>query len=147
MSNDVKNGYALSLLISGKNLELDYNEESEKNKDLISEERWNYAFWDQVNSKKIFNEKEIFIDWLDYIDYKKDKFYSIKELIYHPVFKKILINVLNDIRNEGIIKDKFGKEVLIIIHDLEYYDDINALTKKVNEKELLTNFFIWYKNF
>lgn len=145
---NVKNGYAISVLIHGiSTISLDYNEENEDNADIHSEKRWNYALWEQHNYKvlKTNKEMELLQNWLNVIDIQFNEDYSINNLIDNDHFTDIIIKIMNEVRNEGLIKKVFGKEVPIIIHNLEYCDHVINLTKRVNDKKLLTDFIQWYQ--
>ncbi|MCL2521305.1 MAG: hypothetical protein FWE36_00420 [Erysipelotrichales bacterium] len=144
----IKNGYAVSVLLKGvNNIELSYNEETDKNQDLASEERWNIAFWQQDVIGFVLDtaeEKDFFLNWMEYVDYKKDKIYSITDLIENRLFHKVLFKVLDQIHEDDLIKKVFGKEVPIIIHNLDYCDYSIQLTRKANKnKELIKDFEDW----
>ena len=146
----VKNGYVVSILLKGvNNIELSYNEETDKNQGMDSEERWNIAFWQQDIVGFVLDtteEKEFFLNWMEYVDYKKDKIYSITDLIENILFHKVLLKVLNQIHKDDLIKKVFGKAVSIIIHNLDYCDCSVQLTRKANKnKELIKDFEDWIK--
>jgi len=127
-----------------------YNTENDCNgADELSEERWNYAFWRQDETPVIEANKEnegikILFDWyeengIDNIGYEDcDNCYDT-EMIYigkGPVGYYELLSeitaVANKLQNSGFIKNKFGRPIPIIIHDLEYPWYIIEATKKAN---------------
>ena len=57
-----------------------------------------------------------------------------------PTFVKEIIEVVRDIHNEGIIKNKFGRELPILIHELEYYDEIANQNLEANGQYLPEGF-------
>jgi len=144
----VENGYAISLIIcESSSVSLDYNEENENNVDIHSEKRWNYAFWNQHDYEvtKSYEEKELLQNWLIYLDNKNGEDYSICNLIDNPHFTDMVVKIMNEIRKEGLISKTFGKEVPIIIHDLDYHDHMVKLTKLVNDQYLIDDFIKWYE--
>lgn len=100
----------------------------------FSEERWNYAFWRQ-NETPVLNEKEdmtILFDWykengidnIGYEDYTqcydRDMRYVGKGPVgYYELLSEITA-VAKKLQDSGFVKNKFGKSLPIIIHDLEY---------------------------
>ena len=105
------------------------------------EARWNYAFWLQ-NSKFVFGENDtawIVEQWMklhNFLDLSDDE---IDEVVT-PTFVKEIIEVVRDIHDKGIIKDKFGRELPILIHELEYYDGIAEQNQEANGQYLPEEF-------
>lgn len=144
---EIENGYAISILINGDaDIILEYNED--KAQPLNSKKRWNYIYWNLGNYNVLTNleEREMFRQVLIEIDNQKRKDYSLNDLIDNPIVINILIKIINEIRYEEVILNKFKKEVPILIHDLELSNISIALTKQVNEKKLIADFIKWYKN-
>lgn len=106
-----------------------------------SEARWNFAFWLQ-NSEFVFGENDTALvveQWMkvhNFIDLSDDE---IDEAVT-PAFLKEIIKVVRDIHDEGIIKDKFGRELPILIHELEYYDEIAEQNQEANGQYLPEEF-------
>lgn len=155
-NNDI---YAFSLYMYANNDEplqqivvFGYNTE-EQVKDSINsasspiEARWNYAFWLQ-NSEFVFGEdtdtaKDI-QEWLkehNLINLPEDD----EEWIIEEAFAKEMVTIVKDMHKKGIIKNKFGKELPILVHKLEYYDEIAKLNKEANGEYLPKEFLKFCK--
>ncbi|MBQ8837014.1 MAG: hypothetical protein IJ002_05870 [Clostridia bacterium] len=117
------------------------------------EARWNYAFWIQ-NQELVFGigeTKECFKKWLvdkGYGYYSYDELYScdnsdklceIGEKAFAD-FIKILITVVQEFHSCGYIRKKFGHEIPILIHELEYYEKIATQNIEANTQELVADF-------
>lgn len=111
------------------------------------EAKWNYACWLQ-NKELEFgtgDSKEIVKKWMNdhgfpYIsteeiyqhdDFCEDEFYYITQ-----AFVNVLIEIVQELHKSGFIKEQFGKEIPILIHELEYYDEIAEQNLKANPPEL-----------
>lgn len=121
-----------------------YNTESYlKDASPYSEKRWNFAFWPM-------NNEEI-IDVGNGPDTANDNFHILLQWYFENNIKnpgkegrydecpigcmmltKVITSVALQLQNEGFIKEKFHKDIPIIIHDLSYsYYTVNA-TRKAN---------------
>ena len=155
--------YAISLFVYDENdnpckptVTLGYNTETQVRKEISNtsdelEARWNYAFWLQ-NELLCFGigetAKEIKI-WLknNQLPYYEDddnawndnETYDKVECITKQ-FVNELIEVVKEIHKSGFLTEKFGKELPIIIHELEYYDEIAEQNIEANGKVLLADF-------
>ena len=115
------------------------------------EAKWNYAFWLQneffqygtkdtaqsVRDWLVLNELPFFEDddkaWDDESNYLKASRITTR-------FVSELIEIVKEIHESGLLTQKFGKEIPIIIHELEYYHEITRQNIKANGKELLGDF-------
>lgn len=129
---------------------ISYNTEADCNDaGPFDEERWNYAFWNQNttyiidpdNPNKFIdmlfdwyeeqgitnigeeNEDEMYDEDMNYIGKGPAGYYELLEMA---------ANVARKLHAEGVIKEQFGKDIPIIVHELEYYDLICEVTKKAN---------------
>ena len=127
-----------------------YNTEDDCNgADELSEERWNYAFWRQNENPIISpydgNEgAKVLFDWykengIDNIGYEDMNALYDSEMRYigkGPVgYCELLTEVTavaKRLQESGFIKDKFGKPIPVIIHDLEYSWYVIDATKQAN---------------
>lgn len=155
--------YAISFYVSDMEdnpckptVSLSYNREEEVQKNLKytdePEARWNYAFWPQNIETDFGYDKvsgKLIKDWIKENQYPYKSNYNpfdtnseqIKELqVITSSFVEILIEIVEEIHNSGILKEKFGKEIPIIIHELEYYDTIAQQNIKANGPELVKDF-------
>ena len=115
-----------------------YNTESDcDNADALSEKRWNYAFWRHdaipiIDTDTQTEGIKILFDWyrengienIGYEDYtrcydEKMRYIGKGPVGYYELLQEITA-VAKKIQDSGLLKDKFGKRIPIIIHDLEY---------------------------
>lgn len=156
-----KDIYAISLFVYDKDdnpcrptVTLGYNTESQVQAEYSGDEqeaRWNYAFWIQ-NEFFCFGENETekdVIDWLvsndlpNYDDddeaWDDDATYDMVEIVSKK-FIEILIDVVKEVHQAGVLTKQFGKEIPIIIHELEYYPEIAEQNIMANGEEGLSDF-------
>lgn len=115
--------------------------------DELSEERWNYAYWRQNEIPIIDTENEgmkTLFKWyeengIDNIGYENcnDCYDNEMRYIgkgptgYYELLSEIT-EVARKLQENGFIKNKFGRSIPIIIHDLEYPWYIIEANKKAN---------------
>lgn len=169
---DDKNIYAISFLLvydcsanyKGVNnfpeLSIGYNtEEHCGSVDLLSEERWNYAFWSQNNTIILDSENTEMSDCL--LEWYKEKKISnvgieLEEDMYDDDMNYVgngpggyieLLNLISDIarkiQSNGYIKKRFGT-IPIIVHDLEYSWYVYDATKNANPNDEAKTFLDYY---
>lgn len=124
----------------------------------LSEERWNYAFWRQNETPiiEVNNENEgmkILFDWYEengidnigYEDYATSYDDEMRYIGKGPVGYFELLSeitaVAKKLQDSDFVKNKFGKPIPIIIHDLEYPWYIIEANKKVNSNGEADMFF------
>lgn len=158
--------YVVSLFVYDNNdnpckptVTLGYNTESQVQSTIEfasdeEEARWNYAFWLQ-NDFFVFGEDETAETVKNWIitsgfPYFEDDDISLdneeaieKTSEITSAFVSILIDIVRDIHELGILTQKFGKELPIIIHELEYYDKIAEQNIKANGEQLVKDFAEW----
>ena len=159
--------YAISLFVYNDNdnpskptVTLRYNTEANVKSEIDDgeeeqEARWNYALWPQ-NEELVFGVDEtenIVKQWV--IDsgftYYTDK--EIKKLFKSEIdlddepytyvttaFIAILIEIVRELHSSGFIKEQFGNDIPILIHELEYYDEIADQNIEANGSELVEEF-------
>lgn len=100
------------------------------------EARWNYAFWLQ-NEELCWGRDDTEEDVKEWISEQnlRDREDEITE-----TFVEMLVDLVRDIHASGLLKSKFGKEIPMLIHELEYYDKIADQNIRANGKELVENF-------
>ena len=104
------------------------------------EERWNYAFWRQDEWHLIDPEEEslgmqLLFDW-----YREQKITNIgyegpetpDGPVGFPEFVELLGKIARRIQDEGFLRNKFGRPIPIIVHDLEYTDCTIKATEYAN---------------
>lgn len=144
-----KDIYAISLYIQDEEddpcrptVTLGYNTEEQVTKALSDasdeqEARWNYAFWIQ-NEELCWGrggtEKDV-REWIAEKGFEQEDEYEITE-----AFVELLVDIVSDLHQSGLLKNKFGKEIPVLIHELEYYDAIAEQNIWANGKELVSGF-------
>lgn len=157
--------YAVSLFVQDfcdnpcePTVTLGYNTEQQYKKTIAiasceEEARWNYAFWLQ-NHELVFGQNEtrgvvekwIASNGLPYfpcVDYDFDIPDDTDDKLLSQItnnFVDTLIDVVKNLHESGFIKDKFSKEIPIIIHELEYYNKIAEQNIKANTLPIVNDF-------
>lgn len=120
---------------------LSYNAESDcPGAGKRSEERWNYAYWRQDTTPIISPweptpETKLLFDW-----YREQGIEDVgredDDCPHGPVgYYELLMlaaKVARRLQEEGFLKEKFGRPIPILVHGLEYYDDIFEATRLAN---------------
>ncbi len=156
--------YAVSLFVYDMNdnpcepvVTLGYNtvEQFQKeipNADGEQEAKWNYAFWLQ-NEELSFGVGEtqtVVKQWIENAEYSYFTYEEMfgagespEESLYEGIteaFLGVLIEVVKELHGSGFIKEQFGKEVPVLIHGLEYYEEIAKQNLKANPAETVEEF-------
>ena len=134
---------------------LGYNTEQEVSKNLKysddPEIRWNYAFWLQNDEGSFGVDKassKLVKEWIkENCDNHKNHSHKDSNTKLGAdlswiteSFVQILIEVVKEIQNSGILKDKFQRDIPILIHELEYYDKIAEQNIEANGAEIVKDF-------
>ncbi len=155
--------YAISLFVYDENdnpckptVTLGYNTETQVKEETPNasdeqEARWNYAFWiqNQFFCFGIGETAKYVRNWLEnnQLPYYEDddaawnnaKTYVDVEVV-NKAFIHELICIVKEIHQAGLLTQKFGKEIPIIIHELEYYDEIAKHNIEANGEKLVADF-------
>lgn len=128
----------------GYNTEIDCKEASR-----LSEERWNFAFWRQDMTQIITpaegeESTEILFKWYEQNgianvgfedhsnDYDGNGDYIGKGPVGYYELLGVVSNVARELQQHGVVKQAFGKEIPIIVHDLEYPWYVEEATENAN---------------
>lgn len=117
--------------------------------------RWNYAWWLQEDTFPEYGSDpesgELIRQWVksygvEYFEEWSDppvggRNWEQYEII-EKVFLEILVRVVQALHKNGVLQAHFGKEIPIIIHELDYYDMILDINLLANGKELIEKGFI-----
>ena len=124
-------------------------EVEKKNASSLMEAKWNYAFWLQneigtiggndKNLRLYFKEANLFYTQQEN---KLDEQDNQMQL----VFMDIIISVIQELHKRGVVKEQLGKELPIIVHELEYYDLPIEWTTRSNPKSLIDEFLKSYND-
>lgn len=139
---------------------LGYNTESQVSEALKTgfadeeEARWNYAFWLQ-NSSFVFgtdDTADTVKSWAVSNGFDPDGDGNMNEDEYGVpeitrAFVNELVGIVREIHEERVLTIKFGKELPILIHELEYYDEIAEQNIRANGEDLVREFAEWCGGF
>ncbi len=117
--------------------------------------KWNFAFWLQNVTVEISSNDIDFQNWVmalpDYIDLeRKDKNVGRKLLSIeqtNEAFIVEMIKIVKELFENNVISKAFGKNIPIIIHELEYDKKSVKWTKQANPKGLTDEFLDVLSNF
>ena len=162
-----KDIYAVSLYVSDEDgnpckptVTLGYNTErqyeSEASDDgLASDEeeaRWNYACWLQ-NELFVFGTGEtaeavkqwVIENGFEYSENSDDSEFSDENGSSEitKAFVAVLVDIVKDIHEKGVLTEKFVEELPILIHELEYYDENAEQNIEANGEDLAGDFADW----
>ena len=114
-------------------------EVAKRNASSLMEAKWNYAFWLQNEVGTIGgNDKNLRLYFKE-----ANLFYTQQE--YSRAEKNGEENKL-ELHKRGVIKEQLGKEVPVIVHELEYYDLPIMWTTRSNPKSLIDEFLKSYND-
>lgn len=123
-----------------------------------AEARWNYAFWPQNEEYSFgYDETAETIEaWRKENGYESDEsapeggddydengYYTGKPPLVTEKFIEVLIETARRLHESGVIRKKFGKDIPILIHELEYYGAIAEQTRKANPDGAADEFIEW----
>ena len=128
-----------------------YNTESYLNEQLEyasdeEEARWNYAFWLQ-NDDLVFgvdDTADIVRDWIIESGFAYCQACETTPAEYESeitkAFVEMLVDIVKELHESGFIKETFGHEIPVLIHELEYYYEIGEQNIRANGTELAGDF-------
>lgn len=148
-------------------ISISYNTYSqvEAEKDNASSEqeaKWNFAFWLQDEITMLGGEDKLLRQYLKEEGYfytlndqkKAEKLeeegdntayneLSQKDDKIQSSFMEMIISIVKEIQKSNLIEEKLGKELPIIIHELEYYDLPIEWTRNANPAHLIEEFLAY----
>ena len=116
------------------------------------EAKWNFAFWLQNEELVIggqnYDPVSCWVKGLSYYytEEQEEKDFDKTYLLGEEIQKKfinIIIEHAKKLHESGVIIDKFGRQVPIIIHELEYHEIPVNWTKQANPEGLTIEFEDW----
>ncbi len=118
-----------------------------------AEAKWNFAFWLQNEELIIgdnwgenLEDREMIFEWIKennlYYWYEDEDFDKLVDKIIHE-FVELCVEVVKQLHYEGVIQEKFGRAIPILIHELEYYPLIAEQNERANPKEVVKEFVDW----
>lgn len=151
--------YRYPTLILGYNTLTNFQaEKGEATDDL--EYKWNFAYWLVDDMGKIGGEDDkLLSNWFEQTPYfnsqeqedlseESDEVFA--EIVekgeqFQAEFIQIVIEIAQQLFTEKVLEQKFGKNIPIIIHDLEYYAEPINWTSSANPPELIKEFLTFAK--
>lgn len=116
------------------------------------EAKWNYAFWLQ-NEELSFGagETQVYVkQWIEDMGYSYFTYQEMFEAEEEPeesqyegiteAFIQMLVEVVKELHESNFIKEQFGRELPVLIHELEYYEEIAMQNLKANPLEVVEEF-------
>lgn len=124
-----------------------------ENASSVMEAKWNYAFWLQnemgtlggndKHLRQYFKETGLFYTQQEYARAEKNgEEHKLDEQDdrMQALFMEVVIAVVRELHQRGVVKEALGKEVPILIHELEYYDLPVGWTIQGNPRPLIEEF-------
>ena len=57
------------------------------------------------------------------------------------------VTVAQQLHGDGVVAETFGRAIPIVVHELEYYDEIVQQTREANPPGLVEDFARWVDSF
>ncbi len=127
-----------------------------------SEARWNYAYWLQNEIESVGGKNdEVLNSWFLQTPYfysdEDDERASNDESLFNIIMEKgskfndefidVVINLTKRLFSEKVILRKFGKEIPILVHELEIYDKPISWTLRSNPEGIVDEYLEWTNSF
>jgi len=118
------------------------------------EAKWNFAFWLQTPNlrllvppdsadgtlwRQLLGQRDLVYTDLESFDV------DLFEAGVRALLQETAIQVAQAMHKEGVLRGVFGKDLPVIIHDLEYDDSVADLTEKANPIGLAAEFCNWVR--
>lgn len=130
------------------------------------EAKWNYAYWLQDEAELLgvdaYRNNQELQAWLENAPfaYTEEQYEAMfdnddenegediddKSNEFYQAFVKTQIAVVQRLFAEGVIARTFGKNIPVLVHELEYYDVPLAWTERANPKGLADEFLSYWRN-
>lgn len=124
------------------------------------EARWNFAFWLQ-NRLSVVGDRALDPDvailrerWLrdlgtwyaDRVSDEEGERTLALDQITTDNFVRLAVAVARSLHDRGVVVAVFGRPVPIVVHELEYYDQIATQTTQANPPGLAAEFVAWVRS-
>ncbi|MTG96558.1 MULTISPECIES: hypothetical protein [Myroides] len=128
------------------------------------EAKWNFAFWLQDEIETLGGEDNVLQQFIKdsgwyYTDDEQEEAEDLEEegddTAYRAIcakdeqvqkaFMEVIISIVQELHQSNLLKEKLGKDIPVIIHELEYYDLPLSWTKQANPPYLIEEFLTYYK--
>ena len=121
------------------------------------EAKWNYAFWVQNELSVIGGDDLEFQKWVQQLpgyctqeQEEKAKGKELKEIEkniarIHDTFIEMMLPIIRKLHEDGTILKKFGRDIPMIFHELEYFSLTIKWAKATNPDGQAKDFIHWIK--
>jgi len=117
------------------------------------EAKWNYAFWPHTDEAVVgdASDADLREGWIKslglwYSDQEEeddfDRAMALGERITRE-FVELAVTVARRLHADGIVENKFGKDLPVLVHELEYYDEIATQNERANPNGSAAEFCKW----
>lgn len=149
--NDMNDNPCEPVVVLGYNTSEQFQNEIPNAYDA-QEAKWNYAFWLQNEELSFGTGETQFMvrQWIESAGYSyftsEEMFLAQEEpdeRLYEGItaaFVEVLVEVVKELHESGFIKEQFGKEIPVLIHELEYYEEIAEQNLRANPAETVADF-------
>lgn len=154
-----------SLLVSYNTCQQFVKKQGETHKQ-DDEAKWNYAYWLQDEAELLgvdaYRNNQELQAWLENAPfaYTEEQYEAMfdnddenegediddKSNEFYQAFVETQIAVVQRLFAEGVIARTFGKNIPVLVHELEYYDVPLAWTERANPKGLADEFLSYWRN-
>lgn len=120
--------------------------------DQQEEAKWNFAFWLQNEEANIGGDDDDNMNnWIQSLPFyytdeeEEEDFEEVfeKGMKIQEAFMHIIVSLSLRLHEDGTIRRKFGRDIPVIIHELEYYDEPVNWTTRGNPTGLAGEFVDW----
>lgn len=110
----------------------------------VDDARWNYAW--QLQEEDAFAEygddeeaEELIRQWVASQGIDEEDWEACEPL--EAAFTEILVRVVQRLHRDGVLKARLGREIPVLIHGLEYYEETLEINELANGKDLIDKGF------
>jgi hypothetical protein len=132
-------------LTIGYNTERQYESALEEADGDANDARWNYAWF--LQDEDAFCEhggdaeaEELIRQWVASQGIDEEDWEACEPL--EGAFNDILVRVVQRLHRDGVLKARLGREIPVLIHGLEYYEETLEINELANGAELLDPGFV-----
>jgi hypothetical protein len=111
-----------------------------------AEARWNYAYWLQ-NELAVIGDRSHDLDdvtlrdeWIKPVSTESDQSHWV-----NAAFADACTALARDLHRVGEIEKAIGRPVPVLVHELEYYEQVAQLTEAANPPGLAEDFLAWIR--
>lgn len=122
------------------------------------EAKWNYAFWPENELLVVGGDNPVFQEWVrqcpgycsveEESQLKGQERKDSQQMIFEigDRFEELIIPILRKLHEDGTILKKFGRDIPVLLHELEYSDETIEWAKATNPNGQAKEFIKWIRN-